>query len=346
MPGTHVISDRTGEVPSCSSTVQRLDIALEEKRLSIEETDPLLLYGFNDAHIRKIESAFDDVEIVARGNELVIRGDEEQIDRIERAINELIVILNRNSHLTENDVDTVLDVVTLGNGKTHTPTDEVILHTHTGDAVKAQTPGQLRLVHAAQDHDVVFTIGPAGTGKTYTAVALAVAALQANQVNRIVLSRPAVEAGEELGFLPGDFHDKVDPYLRPLYDALYDMIPRERLAQFMDQHTIEIVPLAYMRGRTLNSSFVILDEAQNATAGQMKMFLTRLGAHSRAIITGDVTQTDLPQHKTNGLIQASHILEDVNGIEFVHLDRGDVVRHQLVKDILNAYESFDGDEKG
>ena len=314
---------------------------MEEKRLSIEEADPLLLYGFNDTHLRQIESAFDDVEIIGRGHELVIRGSDEQISRIERAINELILILDRNSHLTENDVDTVLDVVTIGNGSAKTPSDEVILHTHTGEAIKAKTPGQLRLVHAARDHDVVFTIGPAGTGKTYTAVALAVAALQANQVNRIVLSRPAVEAGEELGFLPGDFHDKVDPYLRPLYDALYDMIPRERLAQFMDQHTIEIVPLAYMRGRTLNSSFVILDEAQNATAGQMKMFLTRLGAHSRAIVTGDITQTDLPKYKTNGLIQARDILKDVGGIEFVELDRNDVVRHQLVKDILNAYEDHE-----
>ena len=317
---------------------------MEEKRLSIEEADPLLLYGFNDTHLRQIESAFDDVEIIGRGHELVIRGSDEQIGRIERAINELILILDRNSHLTENDVDTVLDVVTIGNGSAKTPSDEVILHTHTGEAIKAKTPGQLRLVHAARDHDVVFTIGPAGTGKTYTAVALAVAALKSRQVKRIVLSRPAVEAGEQLGFLPGDLREKVDPYLRPLYDALEDMVQRDKLRMNMEQNIIEIVPLAYMRGRTLNSAFVILDEAQNATTQQMKMFLTRLGANSRAIITGDVTQTDLPSRELSGLVQAREILEGVDGIEFVYFDRDDVVRHQLVKDIIEAYEKHASDE--
>lgn len=316
-----------------------------EKRVSIEETDPLLLYGFNDSHLRKIEAAFEDTDIIARGRELLLRGDEEEIEKIEQAIDELILIINRNAQLTENDVDTVIDIVTLGNGETRRDEkSDVILFTHSGEAIRPKTAGQERLVEAARENDVVFTIGPAGTGKTYTAVALAVSALKTNQVSRIILSRPAVEAGEELGFLPGDFHDKVDPYLRPLYDALYDIVPREQLAEFMDQHTVEIVPLAYMRGRTLNNAFVILDEAQNATAGQMKMFLTRLGANSRAIITGDVTQTDLPQHKTNGLSQADHILSGIEGIGFVYLDRSDVVRHKLVKDILNAYERHFGDE--
>lgn len=317
-----------------------------EKRLSIDEADPLLLYGFNDAHLRKIEAAFDDTDIIARGHELLLRGDQDEIEKIEQAIDELILIINRNAKLTENDVETVIDIVTLGNGTARSDTSDVILFTHTGDAIRPKTGGQERLVRAAERNDVVFTIGPAGTGKTYTAVALAVSALKTNQVSRIILSRPAVEAGEELGFLPGDFHDKVDPYLRPLYDALYDMVPREQLAEFMDQHTIEIVPLAYMRGRTLNNAFVILDEAQNATAGQMKMFLTRLGANSRAIITGDVTQTDLPKHKTNGLSQADKILSGIDGIGFIYLDRSDVVRHKLVKDILNAYERhFGGKDK-
>lgn len=316
-----------------------------EKRVSIEETDPLLLYGFNDSHLRKIEAAFDDTDIIARGHELLLRGDEDEVEKIEQAIDELILIINRNAQLTESDVDTVIDIVTLGNGKARRDErSDVILVTHSGDAIRPKTAGQERLLEAARKSDVVFTIGPAGTGKTYTAVALAVSALKTNQVSRIILSRPAVEAGEELGFLPGDFHDKVDPYLRPLYDALYDMVPREQLAEFMDQHTVEIVPLAYMRGRTLNNAFVILDEAQNATAGQMKMFLTRLGANSRAIITGDVTQTDLPQHKTNGLTQADQILSDIDGIGFVYLDRSDVVRHKLVKDILNAYERHFGDD--
>jgi phosphate starvation-inducible PhoH-like protein len=195
-------------------------------------------------------------------------------------------------------------------------------------------------VEAARTNDLLFAIGPAGTGKTYTAVALAVAALKSRQVKRIVLSRPAVEAGERLGFLPGDFREKVDPYLRPLYDALEDMLPADKLRGFLEKNVVEIVPLAYMRGRTLNSAFVILDEAQNATSLQMKMFLTRLGVNSRAIITGDVTQSDLPAREHSGLVEAKDILEGVEGIEFVYFDRGDVVRHRLVKDIIEAYERY------
>ncbi|MEM1125363.1 MAG: PhoH family protein [Bacteroidota bacterium] len=313
---------------------------MAEKRLLIDKADPLLLFGFNDVHLRKIEATFPHTLIVARGNQISLKGSDDDLERIERVLREMSMTLNRNGQLTENDVDTVL--VLFGTDEVQpgaaSGQDDVILYTPNGGMVKAKTPNQARLVALARSNDVVFAIGPAGTGKTYTGVALAVLALKNRHVKRIVLCRPAVEAGERLGFLPGDLRDKVDPYLRPLYDALEDMLPRDKLAAYMEQHIVEIVPLAYMRGRTLNSAFVILDEAQNATTQQMKMFLTRLGANSRAIITGDVTQTDLPSISQSGLVQAQEILQRIDGIGFVHFDRNDVVRHRLVKDIIDAYE--------
>ena len=320
---------------------------LAEKRLSIEGTDPLLLFGFNDAFLRKIEAAFEDTTITARGHQLYLKGRPDDLDTLEDVFEELEQVLGRNGNLTEDDVETILTLHTSGNGSAstsrHTPDkQDVVLYTASGKAIKPKTAGQQRLVESARQHDIVFAIGPAGTGKTYVGMALAVAALKSRQVKRIVLTRPAVEAGEELGFLPGDFREKVDPYLRPLYDALGDMLPREKLEANLEQHVIEIVPLAYMRGRTLKSSFVILDEAQNATTHQMKMFLTRLGPASRAIITGDVTQTDLPNRSMSGLEQARQILKDVEGINFIQLDRSDVVRHPLVKDIIKAYEDHGG----
>lgn len=321
---------------SFSPTLAETSIA--DRTLTITGADPLLLFGFNDAHLRQIESAFPEVRIVARGNEVHLHGPEEYAKQIERTLDELLVLLNRNGTLTENDVATVLDVSRSGGDPPPSSAQDAILFTPSGDVVKAKTPNQGRLVDLARTHDIVFAVGPAGTGKTYTAVALAVAALKSRHAKKIVLCRPAVEAGESLGFLPGDFRDKVDPYLRPLYDALEDMLPREKLAVYLEQNVIEIVPLAYMRGRTLNSAFVILDEAQNATGRQMKMFLTRLGAGSRAIVTGDVTQTDLPSRTLSGLVEAREVLEDVEGIAFVDFDRGDVVRHKLVKDIIAAYE--------
>ncbi len=319
---------------------------MAEKKLTIEKADPLLLFGLNDTHLRKLESAFPDTRITARGNQILLSGETEVLLRIERILDELILVLHRNGRLTENDVETVLALFTIGDGAGRPATDaqDVVLFTPGGGAVKAKTPNQIRLVESARSNDIVFAVGPAGTGKTYTAMALAVAALKARQVKRIVLCRPAVEAGERLGFLPGDFRDKVDPYLRPLYDALEDMLPREKLAGYMEQNTVEIIPLAYMRGRTINSAFVILDEAQNATTLQMKMFLTRLGANSRAIITGDETQTDLPVREQSGLAQAREILEGVDGIDFVYFNEGDVVRHRLVKDIIKAYERFNADD--
>jgi len=318
---------------------------LAEKVLTIDNAEPVLLFGFNDQYLKKIEAAFSSTTLVARGNRIILRGDENDLKQIERIIDELSLVLSRNSNLTENDVDTILNLVALDRPARLPESDDIILFTTTGEAVRARTPGQRRLVAAAEQNDIVFAIGPAGTGKTYTAVALAVTALKARRVKRIVLSRPAVEAGESLGFLPGDLKEKIDPYLRPLYDALMDMLPRDRLADHLAQNMIEIVPLAYMRGRTLNNAYVILDEAQNATTTQMKMFLTRLGVNSRAIVTGDITQTDLIRHETSGLVEARNILEGLDGIAFEYLGKEDVVRHQLVRDIIDAYDRYNDVER-
>ena len=316
---------------------------MPEKKITIDSVDPLLLFGFNDTYLRKVEAAFPETHVTARGNNIWLKGQNEDLQRIEQVIDEMILVLNRNGNLTEQDVETVLALKTSGDGAAGEPghAPDVVLFTYDGGMIRAKTDNQLRLVESARENDIAFAIGPAGTGKTYAAVALAVAALKSRQVKRIVLCRPAVEAGEQLGFLPGDLREKVDPYLRPLYDALEEMMPREKLRSYTDQHAVEIVPLAYMRGRTLNSAFVILDEAQNATTQQMKMFLTRLGVNSRAIITGDVTQTDLPSINQSGLVQAQEILEGVEGIDFIYFDRDDVVRHRLVRDIIDAYERHD-----
>ena len=309
-----------------------------DRTVTVHGAEPLMLFGFNDVYLRKIEAAFADTRVVARGDQLKLRGPEDQVDRIERVLGELVLILNRNGNLTENDVDTVLDLARVGTGLQRSGGQDAILFTPKGGTIQAKTPGQARLVEAARQSDIAFAVGPAGTGKTYVGVALAVSALKSRQVKKIVLTRPAVEAGENLGFLPGGFRDKVDPYLRPLYDALEDMIEPDKLRSYLERNIVEIVPLAYMRGRTLNSAFVILDEAQNATAGQMKMFLTRLGAGSRSIVTGDASQTDLPSRTQSGLVRARDILEGVDGIAFVDFDKEDVVRHKLVKDIIAAYE--------
>lgn len=258
----------------------------------------------------------------------------------------MLQVLDRKDFVTENDVKTIVNLHTGEKiARTAKPTlvgeSKVILHTHNGEAVLAKTPGQLQIVESSTKNDIMFVIGPAGTGKTYTSVALAVKALKERKVKKIILARPAVEAGENLGFLPGDLKEKIDPYLRPLYDALEDMIESDRLELHLAKNVIEIAPLAYMRGRTLNNAFVILDEAQNATNTQMKMFLTRIGFNSQAIITGDITQTDLPRKQESGLISIQKILKDIDGIDFVYLDERDVVRHKLVRDIIKAYEKFE-----
>jgi len=325
-----------------------------EKKLKIEGADTLGLLGLNDANLEVLERRFD-ATVVVRGDTITLRGDPVEVDALDRIFKELIFLLRKNGSLTPNDVDTVIDLIT-ANGEPAVPKgaasslsrdelDNVILFTKS-QIIRAKTPGQREYLRHIRTNDIVFAIGPAGTGKTYLAVAFAVASLKNNEITKIVLTRPAVEAGESLGFLPGDLKEKVDPYLRPLYDALDDMIPAEKLRGYIEKRVIEIAPLAYMRGRTLNNAFVILDEAQNASAMQMKMFLTRLGPNSRAIATGDVTQIDLPTKQGSGLVQIQDVLRGVEGISFVYFDRNDVVRHRLVKDIIDAYERYrDGETK-
>lgn len=290
--------------------------------------------------------------LTARGSDIKIKGSSEDRQQLKAIINELIGMAIKNGDLTDRDVDTVLALQS--DDKTDAKPNplrdvnasgDFILHTHTGDAITAKTPGQKQIVESSAVNDILFTIGPAGTGKTFTSVALAVKALKERKVNKIILARPAVEAGETLGFLPGDLREKIDPYLRPLYDALEEMIEYDRLELHLAKGTIEIAPLAYMRGRTLNNAFVILDEAQNATNMQMKMFLTRIGFNSRTIITGDITQTDLPRKQESGLISIQHILKDIKGIDFVYLNENDVVRHRLVRDIIEAYDRHENSNK-
>lgn len=323
---------------------------LTERSLPLAGIDVVQLLGYNDANLQLIEERFD-ATITVRGDQVSVRGNSQVVTKVERVFKELIYILTKNGNLNPADVETVIDLVQVNGSSPEVhaePTVEegevTILFTKSG-IVKARTPGQKAYVQQVRKNDIVFAIGPAGTGKTYLAVAMAVAALKNRDVTKIVLARPAVEAGESLGFLPGDFREKIDPYLRPLYDALDDMLSAEKLKGYLEKRIVEIVPLAYMRGRTLHNAFVILDEAQNATAMQMKMFLTRLGMHSRAIITGDVTQIDLPTKTTSGLVQIQEVLKGVQGIAFSYLDRGDVVRHRLVKDIIDAYDRFQGEGK-
>lgn len=324
-----------------------------EKKIRLEGVDTLGLLGLHDANLRILENKFD-ATIHIRGESVTIRGSQEEVEQVEKVLKELIFLLNRNSTLSTNDVETVVDLVT-ANGEPALPKnivstfsreelDSVVLYTK-NQIIRAKTPGQRDYLKSMRKNDIVFAVGPAGTGKTYLGVALAVASLKNNEITKIVLTRPAVEAGESLGFLPGDLKEKIDPYLRPLYDALDDMIPGEKLRTYLEKRVIEIAPLAYMRGRTLNNAFVILDEAQNASAMQMKMFLTRLGPNSRAIITGDVTQIDLPTKSASGLVQIQEVLRGVEGIGFVYFDRNDVVRHRLVKDIIDAYDKYQNGEK-
>ena len=320
-----------------------------ERKLKITDVDALTLFGINESNLQRIEEKFD-ANIIVRGDTVLLRGDSDEIAVIEGIFKELTSIVNKTGTLSQRDVDTVIEVLR-GGRSTLPPTaegsDPVVLLTKAG-YIKARTPGQRAYVESLAKNDVVFAVGPAGTGKTYLAVAMAIAALRSREVSKIVLARPAVEAGESLGFLPGDLREKVDPYLRPLYDALEEMLTAEKLKSFLEKNAIEIVPLAYMRGRTLNNAFVILDEAQNATAMQMKMFLTRLGANSRAIITGDVTQIDLPPTTVSGLVEVQTVLKGNAGISFVTFDKQDVVRHRLVKDIIEAYGKFSSEnrEKG
>ncbi|HMT28832.1 MAG TPA: PhoH family protein [Bacteroidia bacterium] len=293
-------------------------------------------FGINDVNLDLIRKNFPLLKIVARGNELKVLGDQAQIERLNGVIDELVTHLEKTGHLEADFINEILA------GRNETASEDQLkkygdVLGQNGIMVKARTAGQKRLVECCQKNDITFAIGPAGTGKTYTAVALAVRALKNKEIKRIILTRPAVEAGENLGFLPGDLKEKIDPYLRPLYDALFDMIPGEKLQQFIGSGIIEVAPLAFMRGRTLDNAYVILDEAQNATQSQLKMFLTRMGPSAKFIVTGDVTQVDLPKSQPSGLIQGMSLLNGIKGIGFVFLDARDVVRHRLVKDIIDAY---------
>ena len=311
---------------------------MAEQILQIENVDPKDLYGPNDKYLDKVKSLFPKLKIIARGDFVKVMGDEEEMEAFISRYEMLTIQLERKGKIDEKDIEDVMLARTDDELQEKMSESDVLVFGRGGLPVKAITANQKRMVSASEQKDLVFAVGPAGTGKTYTAVALAVRALKARQVRRIILTRPAVEADEHLGFLPGDLKDKLDPYLQPLYDALRDMIPASKLEGYLEDHTIEIAPLAFMRGRTLDHAFVILDEAQNATRSQLKMFLTRMGRCAKFIVTGDITQIDLPPKTPSGLPQAMEVLKDVKGIEFIMLDDKDVVRHKLVTDIINAYK--------
>ena len=316
---------------------------MNEIKLSIENINPAVLWGPNNDHFEIIKKQYPKLKIVARGSEVKVLGDEHELTLFEEKFNYLLQHIEKYENLNIQDVERILGAKASDNAPALDPaadkfaSGEVIVFGPNGVMVKARTANQRKMVDSINNNDILFAIGPAGTGKTYTAVALACRALKNKEIKRIILTRPAVEAGENLGFLPGDLKEKIDPYLRPLYDALDDMIPAEKLKLYLENRTIEIAPLAFMRGRTLDNCFVILDEAQNATDMQLKMFLTRMGPSAKFIVTGDVTQIDLPKKQQSGLHTALKILTDIKGIDIIYLSGEDVVRHKLVRKILSAY---------
>ena len=312
-----------------------------EKHIVLEDIDPVMFYGVNNAHLQMIKSLYPKLRIVARDNVLRVLGDEEEMAKAEEDIEQMHKHLAKYNLLSEEDI---LDIV---KGK-QTKADSVkgvLVYSISGKPIKSRSENQQRLIDAYEKNDMVFAVGPAGTGKTYLSIALAVKALKEKTAKKIILSRPAVEAGEKLGFLPGDMKDKIDPYLQPLYDALEDMIPAVKLQDMMEKHIIQIAPLAFMRGRTLSDAVVILDEAQNTTSQQIRMFLTRMGMNTKMVITGDLTQIDLPREQRSGLKEALKILDGVEGIGVVHLAQKDIVRHKLVTRIVNAYDAYDKEKE-
>lgn len=313
-----------------------------EKLIVISGVDPVEVLGANDANLRIIRSLFPKLNLVARGDTVKVSGTAEEIAAFEERFAELVQHVARYNEMPRKVLDDIM-----GGGTTGAESEEadVLVYGNAGVRVKARTPNQQKLVEAVRSSDMVFAVGPAGTGKTYTAVALAVKALKERKVRRIILTRPAVEAGENLGFLPGDLREKLDPYLQPLYDALKDMIPATRLADHLEEGVVQIAPLAFMRGRTLDHAFVILDEAQNATLPQLKMFLTRMGRNAKFVITGDVTQVDLPRHQPSGLMPAVTMLRKVEGIAVVELDEKDVIRHELVTRVLGAFKELEKEKE-
>lgn len=318
-----------------AETIKRI-FGLIEKHIVLEDIDTVVFYGVGNSHLQMIRSLYPKLRIVARDNVIRVLGDEEQMTAFEESVEHIRRHILKFNSLREEDI---LDIIRGGHSR-DIP-DDVVVYSMSGRPIKARSENQQRLIEAYKENDMVFAVGPAGTGKTYLSIALAVKALKEKTAKKIILSRPAVEAGEKLGFLPGDMKDKIDPYLQPLYDALEDMLPQVKLQDMMEKHIIQIAPLAFMRGRTLSDAVVILDEAQNTTPAQIRMFLTRMGWNTKMIITGDMTQIDLPRTQKSGLIEALHILTGVEGIGVVNLDRRDIVRHKLVTRIVNAYEQYD-----
>lgn len=314
---------------------------MNELILELEEITPKEFFGAQNVNIELLKKYFPKLKIVARGNKIKAYGDEDLLEEFDRRMNMLMVHFGKYNKLDENSIERILTSQSNDDYTTSDSSGEVIVHGVGGRLIKAQTVNQRKLVESMRKNDMVFAIGPAGTGKTYTGVALAVRALKNKEVKRIILTRPAVEAGENLGFLPGDLKEKLDPYMQPLYDALRDMIPAEKLAHFIENGTIQIAPLAFMRGRTLDNAFVILDEGQNTTHAQMKMFLTRMGRNAKFLLTGDPGQVDLPRRTTSGLKEALLILKNVEGVGMVYLDDKDVIRHKLVKAVIAAYKSIE-----
>ena len=313
---------------------------MTESTFSLESYSPLEIFGINDRNITVLRDLFPKLKIIARDDILRINGDDQDIESFSQLFTSMLMFFDNYGKLDEDDIRKLTANGNAGEviSTFREANADVLVHGKNGMMIRARTVNQERMVKSIADNDMIFAVGPAGTGKTYTAVALAVRALKNKEVRRIVLTRPAVEAGENLGFLPGDLKDKLDPYLQPLYDALRDMIPTQKLVAYLEDGTIEIAPLAFMRGRTLEHAFAILDEAQNCTEGQLKMFVTRMGRSSKFVITGDITQIDLPRNQNSGLVQAMKILHNIKGIDFITLDIRDVVRHKLVTRIINAYE--------
>ena len=312
-----------------------------ERIVIIDNVDPVTFYGVNNSNMQLIRNLFPKLRIAARGNVIKVIGEDSETAEFERAIKRIEDYVERYNSLND---ETIIDIVK-GDGPKELKRDDVIIYGLNGKPITGRTPNQQKLVEEFTHNDLTFALGPAGTGKTYVAIALAVRALKNREARKIILSRPAVEAGEKLGFLPGDMKDKIDPYLQPLYDALEDMIPPMKLKEYMETKVIQIAPLAFMRGRTLNDAIIVLDEAQNTTPHQIKMFLTRLGMNAKMIITGDATQIDLPRSTSSGLIQAMKVLRNVKGIGRVEFNKKDIIRHQLVQRIVEAYEQFDEEQK-
>ncbi len=322
---------------------------VEDKIITIEDIDPRDLYGIRNANINRIKSKFPLLKITNRGNSIRLTGDSLQMELFEGRLRELVDYVDRYGHISPEVIDQVFDSHSLSSGrsalsdtgnKSEHADKDIILYGNGGNVIRARTSNQRAMIASYRENDLLFAIGPAGSGKTYTAIALAVRALKNREVKKIILTRPAVEAGEKLGFLPGDLRDKLDPYLQPLYDALRDMVAPAKLEEYMDTGVIQIAPLAYMRGRTLDHAFVILDEAQNATLSQMKMFLTRMGSNAKFIVTGDATQIDLVHKEDSGLLKTIDMLEPISGIGVIRMDSGDIIRHSLVKHIVGAFEQF------